>query len=526
MTVKPNTRTVPNMPCARKKLILTRLPGNPILSCMNLPTSALGTFGNFVLTPLTLLWQLLNQFLLSPWGMIVPITLLIVLFTVQQVQKTPVLLAQFYAERLETCDETELPRLIKILVQMGDAGVPGLVQGLSSSRESVFVACRNVLQYEFDRWQESPHREHHFLIFSEAIHDRCNQLSPAAQAEAMRFVYQLMQIRFAAGFSPESSAKRQQMIAHCEQILSQLESVRRRRIEPTHSDFDSHTGTVASLDQRTRQTTLLAANGQPFVPASRQTEGLAPSAHEFASFNSFAVPRADRLVAYQKAQQNRPAEIQGNPRLPDDRDIFGSGIASFSSQPTGSVAEMEQKFAQNIPAGELMPPPTPNIADEYRNTKLAESGGTFHSDNFLAQELQNMPLDRVSNLPPTQLMQLLHHSEPAYVESARKTLMLRDGFQEPHMKLAWRLYHPVPAVRQEIVAMLPNTTNVQPAVWLTVLLNDPSNDVRYRAASFLATASDPALRRLLVERGKRDNDARIVNLADRLNESQGAVRRY
>jgi hypothetical protein len=122
-------------------------------------------------------------------------------------------------------------------------------------------------------------------------------------------------------------------------------------------------------------------------------------------------------------------------------------------------------------------------------------------------------------------MQLLHHPDPAYADSARRTLRERDGFQETHMKLAWRLYHPVPAVRQEIVAMLPNTANVQPSVWLKELLNDPSNDVRYRTASFLATTNDPALRRLLIDRGKRDTDARIVNLAERLNDSLGNVRR-
>ena len=94
------------------------------------------------------------------------------------------------------------------------------------------------------------------------------------------------------------------------------------------------------------------------------------------------------------------------------------------------------------------------------------------------------------------------------------------------MKLAWRLYHPVPAVRQEIVAMLPHTPNIHPADWLKVLLVDPSNDVRYQTASFLATTNDRTLQRLLIDRGKQDTDARIVNLADRLNDSQGTPRQY
>jgi len=123
-------------------------------------------------------------------------------------------------------------------------------------------------------------------------------------------------------------------------------------------------------------------------------------------------------------------------------------------------------------------------------------------------------------------MQLLHHHEQGYVDAARRTLMSREGFQETHLRLAWRLYHPTPAVRQEIVAMLPQTANVQPSVWLTVLLNDPNNDVRFRTASFLATTGDPALQRLLIDRGKRDGDPRITSLANRLDESQsGTVRR-
>lgn len=472
-------------------------------------------------TPLSLFWQLLNQFLLSPWGLIVPMTLLIALFAVLQVQKTPARLAQFYAEQLETCDESELPQLLEVLVRMGDAGVPSLVKGLNSHRESIFTACRNVLQHEFDRWQESDQRESHFLVFSEALLQMCGQFSPAAQAEVMQFVDQLMQVR-STDASPESSANRQMTVAHCEQILSRLESVRRRRIEPQHSDFAPSTETIAALNRRTSKPMLLASNGQPFVPTSARNNAedemiLA----ENASFNTFAVPRADRLQAYQKSLQNRPVEEGRNPRLSDDRESLG--MASFSPVPS-LTSDIERKVAQNFSASDSEQPAMTDISEEYRSKKLSESDGTFGSDNFLTPELLNVPLDRVSDLPTVQLMRLLHHPEPSYIESAHRTLMSRDGFQESHMKLAWRLYHPIPAVRQGIVDLLPNTPNVQPSVWLTVLLSDPNNDVRHRTASFLATTSDPTLQRLLIERGKRDSDARIVNLADRLNESRNGVR--
>ena len=473
-------------------------------------------------TPLSFLWQLLNQFLLSPWGLIVPMALLIAFFAFQQLQNTPARIAQFYADQLDTCTESELPRLLDALVRLGDAGVPGLVQGLTSPKESVFTASRNILQREFDHWQESDQREHHFRVFSEAILHNSSQFSPIAQVEAMRFVDAMMQIRPTATTSPELTADRQAMIAHCEQILQQLESTRRRRLEPQDGDFAPQTDTIASVNQRTDQPVLIASNGQPFVPTSaRQDKRDEVLLADAGSFNPFSVARADRLQAYQKSLQNRPMEHRENSLVAGD--WKSPSVASFSP-PSSIPADTEERIAQNFSANEPIHLPaallqTTDISEEYRN-RMQSASETLGLDNFLTPELQNTPCDHVPNLPTTQLMQLLHHPDPAYVDSARKTLVSRDGFQESHLKLAWRLYHPAPEVRQEIVAMLPQTPHVRPSVWLKVLLNDPNNNVRYQTASFLATASDPALQRLLIDRGKRDGDPRITSLANRLDESQ------
>jgi hypothetical protein len=490
---------------------------------VNRQRSIFHIIGAVVFTPLSLIWQLLNQFLLSPWGLIVPMTLFIALFAMHELQKTPAHIAQFYAEQLETCTESQLPALLDLLVRMEDAGVLGLVQGLASKRESVFTASRDILRQEFDRWQESDQREHYFCVFSEAILRAGNQFSPTAQAEAMQFVDQMMQIRPVAATTPESTADRQQMIAHCEKIFSQLESMRRRRLEPQNGDFEPQTATIASLHQRTQQPVLLASNGQPFVPTSARQDKNETLLADANSFNSFSAARADRLSAYQKSLQNRPAGNQNTPALSGEGESLG--IADVLPPPS-LPADIANRIAKNFSATDREQSATVDISEEYRNRMQSESNGTLGSDNFLTPDLLNTPLDRVPNLPTVQLMQLLHHPESTYVDSARKTLMSREGFQESHLKLAWRLYHPLPAVRQEIVAMLPHTSNVQSSVWLKELLNDPSNEVRYRTASFLATTGAPALQRLLIDRGKRDNDERIIRLADRLDESQrGTVRR-
>ena len=193
-----------------------------------------------------------------------------------------------------------------------------------------------------------------------------------------------------------------------------------------------------------------------------------------------------------------------------------SGMASFAS-PSAFAAEIAQISAQNVDAHNF------DIVQDYRN-QIQSASEAFGTNTFLTAELRNMPLDRIPHLTSTQLMQLLHHPERVYVESAQRTLASRDGFQEPHMRLAWRLYHPVASVRQEIVGILPHTPNIRPEVWLMALLDDPSDDVRLRTAEILSTTDDPALRRILIDRGMRDRDARIVGIANRLNEPQRTFR--
>jgi hypothetical protein len=477
-------------------------------------------------TPVVMFWQLLNRFLLSPWGLLVPMALILALVAVLQLQQTPAQLAAFYAGKLNDSNEEELALLLEVLVRIGDDGVAGLVSGLTSKQENVFNAVLHVLQNEFGHWDQSDRREHHYRVFSEALLQKSEEFSPAAQAEVLRFVDRLLQLRNSSR-SAETMPDRQKTIANCERILIQLGHSRRKMIDPGMPNFAPAAETVAGLNKRMKQPVLLASNGQPFVPASarKETKQDETLLADRASFDSFSVVRADRLHSYQKSLQNVPDQTLRQPVLPD---IQGVPELLAEVPPLGLTAEVNPQVADNYTANRLRQAVTSpaDIAEEYRNKKSGGQKDPPEKDHFLTPELRNVPLDRVPNLPAIQLMMLLHHPDPPYIESARKTLMGRDGFQEQHLKLAWRLYHPVPSIREEIIGMLPNTPSVQPSVWLAVLLNDPSGDVRYRAASFMATAGDPALQRLLAERGKRDNDERIVKLADRINDQQrGTVRR-
>ena len=494
----------------------------------NRPISLVKTLASIAVFPLSLVWQLLTLILLSPWGLVIPLTLLIALVAFQQVQKSPERLAQFYAQKLESSNEAELHQLTKILLQIGDAGIPGLVQGLTSEREAVFDTCLNVLQHQFEIWQNSEQREHHFRILANALLQYSGQFSHAGQTEAFQFVDQMMQVPCPEGnmsISPKEAADRHEVIVLCGAILNVLESRRQRRNDPTNDAFTHQTDSLASLYQRTHQPILLASNGQPFGASSgRQDAGQGETLFANAvDINPFNVSRPDRLLAHQKSQQSQPASGRlGDAGTVHDQNPFA--LATFTPSahtPSAQTADIEQKFARNVSIHSASQHPSPpfDISEDYRHHKQSESINRFQTDSFLTPELQNMPLEQIPILPSAVLMKLLHHTDTAYIESARRTLVSRDGFQETHLRLAWRLYHPVSAVRRELLSILPNTPNVQPAVWLSVLLNDPDNEVRFQTASFLATTNDPALRRLLIERGKRDSDVRIINLANRLDSA-------
>ncbi|MDR3181889.1 MAG: HEAT repeat domain-containing protein [Planctomycetaceae bacterium] len=447
---------------------------------------------------LLLPFKVLRAFLLSPWGLIAPITLLVLIFAFRYVEQTPVQLAGFYAAQFAACEDDEIPQLVNVLLRLNDAGIDGLVQGLTNDREAVFNACRDTLQMLYEKRSN----EHFCRLLSEALLKHSGQFTPMAKYEAVRFTEQMLNINKPDGsLSPETTL-------NCENLLARLNNTRRTMTESnrknTKETENNASASIPAVGKRSLQPILVAANGKRFensLPTTANNARNRENAAQYAAVDRLSVPRAERIAAFQQNGETRETEVIGS-----------------ASVPAPALAAAAVKIGQNYQANDQ----TPDITENYRNENPTGGQGT---DSFIPEELRNTLPDRVPNLPTIQLMQMLHHPNPNYVISARKTLTERDGFNETHLKLAWRLYHPSPSVRQEIIAMLPHTANVHPDVWLSVLLDDPSNEVRYQAAAFLATGSDPALQKLLIEHAKRDTDSRIIDIADRLIERQRNIRR-
>ncbi|MDR2440270.1 MAG: hypothetical protein LBE12_13000 [Planctomycetaceae bacterium] len=514
------------------------------------------------------LWKVIGQFFLSPWGLIVPLTLLSVLFLFSQLTQTSRQIAESYAKELEFCEESKIPELVGRFVRLGEYGIPALVQGLSSSREPVFLACRNTLQHEMEQWEQLPASERlrYYRFFSAALLDKATQFGTTAQAEAQLFAQQILRnlVVSPKGESPDSRL----VTRNCEQLLALIETPPTKpllsgtgnSVIPIDSVVPADTSSekTARFSRGGIGTALMTAQGRPFRSeiSEELQQGTDIAGQE--SGDMFAVSRAERLYAYHQSPlfqkqfgtssqhfepQSLPGRIFTNPMFPGqevpDREGLGDDsmemLASMtSSRFSGSslviakspeilYAKPENKVAGNIRLPEKQEKEiSRNIPEKRDSTQYLAAASEFleDSEQLLPWELREITLEKIPNLSSVRLMRLLHHPDERYVSEARRTLIVRDGFQDNHLRLAYRLYHPVASVRMEIISMLPNTHGVRSEVWLSALLADSDNEIRYRAASFLATANDPALQRLVIDKGKRDPDTRIVNLADQLLQQQ------
>ena len=513
----------------------------PLSFLFNLVLLPFELLGQFLALLLCGSWQLLTKTLRSPWGLLVPCTLIALVLISFHLTRNPTELAESYVKSLETCDETEIPILLEALVQLGEPGIPGLVRSLRQPREAVFSAAQQKLNDELDRWEslDDSARLRRYRIFSQALLEQVRTLDEEGQNAAIRFSRRMLRnlvIAKDAVGNPEVTP----VSRNCERLLTAIETRRKKTLAPNGPQNKADTETVARFENRAFDPTLMASMGRPFqrMDAAETVDDI-DDRH-----NEFFAPRAEKLYAYHDSEQfqkqlGTPYRRPGSVSLPLQRVETERGLHDDEMIASMTPVRRNPEPVEIPAAGTLTDSEFPAIFESETQGKIARNyleknadqeakkksrfpvdSVVSDADFFLPRELREISLERIPDLSSARLMRLLQHSDERYVSEARKTLIARDGFRDTHLKLAFRLFHPAPSVREEIVAMIPNTTGVQPQVWLSVLLEDPNSDVRYRAASFLATAGDLSMQKILIDRGKRDPDSRIVNLAEQLQEQQ------
>jgi len=98
---------------------------------------------------------------------------------------------------------------------------------------------------------------------------------------------------------------------------------------------------------------------------------------------------------------------------------------------------------------------------------------------FLNERLQRVAIRDLSKLPTQDLMKLINHANSEISVQSETLLKKRDGFQEEHVQLARKLYHPDSSVRKSLLPQLADNDQLETFSWLSELLKDPEQEVRY-----------------------------------------------
>lgn len=156
----------------------------------------LETLGRLLAGSVRFLAVFSGKLLRSPWGLLVPVTFLAVLFLAVQLDKGPRELALHYALELEQADESRRRVLVAALLDLGDPGIEGLVQGLRSRREAVFLACREALEHELNRWEtldDPSERSRRYRVLSETLSENAREFRPVARTTALAMTQRMLQ---------------------------------------------------------------------------------------------------------------------------------------------------------------------------------------------------------------------------------------------------------------------------------------------------------------------------------------------
>ncbi|MGO8751119.1 MAG: HEAT repeat domain-containing protein [Thermoguttaceae bacterium] len=370
-------------------------------------------------------------------------------------------LAARWQEKLAEAPDEEVEVILRQLAQLGEDGVPTLVDALGSSRESIAVGARQVLGEELQRWRTIPPAERlqRMAVLAESMAAKIDEFQPDARRDAVVLATQVVQ---STGHEPEAVSQR--IHAWCQQVL--------RTPLANHSGGDGGSLPEASASGM-RSDTEAAAQYLGSLP------GASPGA-EVAS-ESDLLPKSTARPPAADAVSEKPQPF----------------TAAVANRPLGRLAEpgrldIETGGARRIGSG----------------GSPARTGGGLPGDSA------NDEAESAATAATVELMRRL--ATGGRQESADAEVELqRLGFRAKHLELARQLFDPDPAVRLRLARALPEVQNMDAAPWLLQLSGDENADVRLAAIGLLATTSDPQLLARVQRIARNDSDPRVQRYAER-----------
>ncbi|HBT77927.1 MAG TPA: hypothetical protein DEB39_13615 [Planctomycetaceae bacterium] len=577
----------------------------------------------------------------SPWGLILPITGVMILLFGSFLEKQPRQIGLDLIESTRTAQEQEIPAIMKRIGKLDQNAIPAYVRGIGISRETVFFSCRDAIDRHLVRARTMPIRDaaNVYLKIAEELDVEAYCFDAISARTAMDWARTILRDLLAR--DGEILPDRAATTVLCERVIAELAA--RGYRAPADFYRDDPPVLLSNGEPRRWNDDIDEWTEESLIARRREEER-----HRVPTFDRFAVERASELQALYRARSdgsdatrngfdstgtgdsavlaeayprpltmhhlaamltpvsaNRPGNTGKGSHGSNVRGLAfgkadgeaggksgGTNGVSNGSVPTGaghpySTAENDTKIAapySDAPYDATPYDATPydaapyNIADAYigrsmpadvhRRRPAGETPKTeraaivsdynasdYNNDNHhddsdtgtgptleampeltLPKELirtpppklpavESTPLGKVAleslpSLSSPDLMRLMHHPDERYASTATAVLVHRDGFVDSHLRIAVKLYDPNVEIRKELPKILAETRAEKVADWVKVLLDDPSPEVRFATLSAFSTSRDRELLRLILERGKRDSDRRVLHLANQIDSMQ------
>jgi hypothetical protein len=422
------------------------------------------------------------------------------------------LAAEHWRRELATVSDRRADQLLRQVADLGDAGIPILVEALGAERESVAKAAGEVLSEQLNRWQNlyPANGLQKQAILADALAGAVEQFRPAARGQAAELAARILL------WLPEAAAAdRSPIIAACEKVVRRGAADRRWPAE------EESAGSVASGLTPQRELPLPLADGAGESSQARDPwQAAEMPVAELARLPGGGLP----IDSFPAAALRLPAAAVDSPPLSG-----GSGDVSVvqpqrldsptGARPLSSLRRPRSGSASgaNSSSGKSAAGSSPQGAAGVTPLSGAETAaGTGEGPD-------SRPDAELGAAETTAVMRMLHAADKSRAARARAELM-RRGFSEVHLDLARRLFDPDLEVRKELARALPGLRSVDAIPWMLWLSHDEDPEVRLVAVTLMATTGDPALCKQIEKMAQEDPDPRIQERADRLSQQRSPTR--
>ena len=413
------------------------------------------------------------------------------------------MMAQHWRAKLSQADDGQVPVLLASVAELGEPGIPVLVEAFGSQRECVARAGKQILIEEVSRWEllPSPEASRRLAVLAESLAEGIDQFGPTARIDAAELATRILLWPL-----DDKSVDRGRVTQWCDRVL---------RV----SSPERHL-----LDERDRSggvTRLLVGGDSAEIDGRNSQQGMAAAIEPHPPN---AVPDAATTKAgpaEEAPSQESPTIVRLSGEHPDN--AIRLQVADVADGEAADRIGIEVSPLEHI--ARLFSVGGTNAEETEGLSSLAE-GGSLRPDAPFPQEqppnqsAESDPIaDSLRRANTITVMRQLR-SVDQYVASAAEAELTQRGFSAAHLELARRLCNPDPSVRKRVGRAALATPGVNPVPWLVELSRDDDPEVRLTAVTLMATTGEPAFLSNIAEIARRDPSERVRRQARRISEQR------